>query len=159
MKNKKEHKGLLVTNEMFKKANLGDKITITAPDHLILLTRSQMTAMDCIQTIDSLAQITQAYLEILQKNCGGGEDCGHCEELEREIIQLPEYLLEIADIPADAKLCAYVEEGSGVVHVEQADYEHDIADIPPHLLALFENYGICIGELDALLVKGELLHG
>nr|WP_308545746.1 hypothetical protein [uncultured Lachnoclostridium sp.] len=159
MKNNTENKGLLVTNEMIEKANLGEEITLTATDHLILITKSKMTAMDFIQTIDSLAEITQAYLEILEKNCGGCEDCGHCEELEQEIIQLSDGLLKIADIPANAKLCAYVEEGSGIVRVEQADHEHDITDIPPHLLSLFTNYGICIGELDALLVKGELLHG
>lgn len=159
MKNTIENKGILVANEMIEKSNLGEVITQTGTDHLILLTKAKMTAMDLVKTIDALADITEAYLEILEKNCGGCEECGHCEELEHEIIHLPEYLLDVADIPADAKLCAYVEEGSGVIHVEQADYEHDIADIPPHLLTLFENYGICIGELDALLVKGELLHG
>lgn len=158
MKNTMENKGFLVTNENIEKANLGDEITLAGKDHLILLTKSKMAAIDLIKTIDSLAEMTEGYLEILEKNCGGCEDCNH-NELEQEILHLPKYLLDLADIPTDAKLCAYVEEGSGIVRVEQADHEHDITDVPLHLLSLFVNYGINIGKLDALLIKGELLHG
>ena len=53
----------------------------------------------------------------------------------------------------------FVEEDAVSFYIEPAEYDHDISDVPPHLLELFSNYGICLGKLDALLVKGELLHG
>ncbi len=158
MKNINQTKGLTVENEVIEHANLGEDIVLTATDHLIVLAKGKMSAMDMVKTIESLTDLTHLYLEVLAKNCGVCEKCGHCEDLEDEDIKLPEYLLEIAGVPTDAKLCAYVEEDSGIVRVEEADYESDITDVPKDLRNLLQNYGICMGELDALLVKGELLH-
>lgn len=83
-----------------------------------------MTAMDMVKTIATLAEVTQNFLAILAKNCGTCEDCGHCEELDTDYIKLPDYMLETAGIPKDAKLIAFAEEDSGIVRVEQAEYEH-----------------------------------
>lgn len=159
MKKLNEQQGLVVENEMIEFANLGDEVVLTAVDRLIVLTKAKMTAMDMVKTIGTLTDITQNLLEVLAKNCGTCEDCGHCEEMDTDNIKLPDYMLETAGIPKDAKLIAYAEEDSGIVCVEQAEYDHDIADIPEDIRELLYNYGICMGELDALLVKGELLHG
>ncbi|WP_352416471.1 hypothetical protein [Oscillibacter ruminantium] len=158
MKNN-QNKGLIISNEAIIKAGLGDEIAVIGTDSAIVIAGAKMTAMELIKTIDSLAEITQGYLAILSKNCGECDDCGHCEDLDFEGIHLPDGVLEIAGIPVGTKLNAFIEEDGEMIHIEPAEYEHDISDIPPHLLSLFSNYGICLGELDALLVKGELLHG
>lgn len=159
MKNTNQKNGLTLSNESIKKAGLGDEVAVIGTEGAIVITGAKMTAMQLIQTIDSLSEITQRYLEILAKNCGECDDCGHCAELDFESIHLPDAVLEIAGIPVGTKLNAFVEEDAGLIHVEAAEYDHDISDVQPHLLELFSNYGICLGELDALLVKGELLHG
>ncbi len=156
---KLEQQGLVVENEMIDFAKLGEEVVVTALDHIVVLTKVKMTALDMVKTIATLAEVTQNLLATLAKNCGTCEDCGHCEEMDTENIKLPHYMLEVAGIPKDAKLIAYAEEDSGIVRVEQAEYDHDIADIPEDIRELLSNYGICMGELDALLVRGELLHG
>lgn len=159
MKKLNEQQGLTVENEMIEFANLGDEVVVTALDRLVVLTKAKMTAMDMVKTIATLAEVTQNLLATLAKNCGTCEDCGHCEEMDTENIKLPDYMLEVAGIPKHAKLIAFAEENSGIVRVEQAEYDHDIADILEDIRELLSNYGICKGEPDALLVKGELLHG
>ncbi|HBF65741.1 MAG TPA: hypothetical protein DDW34_08370 [Clostridium sp.] len=156
---KLEQQGLVVENEMIDFAKLGEEVVVTALDHIVVLTKVKMTALDMVKTIATLAEVTQNLLATLAKNCGTCEDCGHCEEMDTENIKLPHYMLEVAGIPKDAKLIAYAEEDSGIVRVEQAEYDHDIADIPEDIRELLSNDGICMGELDALLVRGELLHG
>lgn len=154
-----QNKGFTVSNEAITKAGLGDEIAVIHTEGAIVIAGAKMTAMELIKTIDSLAEITQGYLSILAKNCGECDDCGHCEDLDFEGIHLPDEVLEIAGIPEGTKLNAFVEEDGEIIHIEPVEYDHDISDVPPHLLELFSNYGICLGELDALLVKGELLHG
>lgn len=158
MKNN-QNKGLTVSNEAITKAGLGDEIAVIGAEGAIVIAGAKMTAIELIKTIDSLAEITQGYLAILAKNCGECDDCGHCKDLDFEGIHLPDGVLEIAGISEGTKLNAFVEEDAGIIHIEPAEYDHDISDVSPHLLELFSNYGICLGELDALLVKGELLHG
>lgn len=159
MKKLNEQQGLTVENKMIEFANLGEEVVVTALDHLVVLTKAKMTALDMVKTIATLAEVTQNLLATLAKNCGTCEDCGHCEEMDTENIKLPYYMLEVAGIPNDAKLIAYAEEDSGIVRLEQAEFDHDIADISKDIRELLSNYGICMGELVALLVKGELLHG
>lgn len=159
MKSTIENRGLLVDNEIIEKAALGDNVKLVATDHLIVLTKAKMTAMDMVKTIDSLSTLLYSLVDALAECCGECDDCGHCEDLDFEGIHLPDEVLEIAGIPEGTKLNAFVEEDAGIIHIEPSEYDHDISDVPPHLLELFSNYGICLGELDALLVKGELLHG
>lgn len=157
MKNTTQNKGLLVDNEIIEKAELGDNIKLVATDHLIVLTKAEMTAMDLVKTIDSMSTLLYSLVDTLAECCGECDECDHCEDLDFEPIHLPHEVLEIAGIPTGAKLASFVEEDEGVVHIEAAEYDYDISDVPPHLLATFSDYGICLGELDALLIKNEVL--
>ena len=146
-----------ITPDLLEMTNLGDKIAVLGLERLIALTKGQMTAMDIIHTIDSLTALRNIYLDVLADCCGTCDQCKHCDTIDFEPITLPEELLRVANIPKDAKLTAIVEEG-GVVHVQQADYDYDIADVPPSLIPLLESWDICLGELDALLMKGEIVY-
>lgn len=151
MKKTNQNNGFTLSNENIEKVELRNEIAV--------IDNEKMTAMDVIKIIDALSEITQGYLELLAKNCGACNDCDYCEDLDFEGIHLPTGILEIAGISEGTKLNAYVEEDAEVIHIEPAEYEHDISDVPLHLLELFSDYGICLGKLDALLVKGEVLQG
>lgn len=157
MKSTIENRGLLVDNEIIEKAALGDNVKLVATDHLIVLIKAKMTAMDVVKTIDSMSALLYSLVNALAECCGECDDCDHCDDLDFEPIHLPDEVLEIAGIPTGAKLASFVEEDEGVVHIEAAEYDYDISDVPPHLLATFSDYGICLGELDALLIKNEVL--
>lgn len=157
MKNTTQNKGLLVDDEIIEKAALGDNVKLVATDHLIVLTKAKMTAMDMVKTIDCMSTLLYSLVDALAECCGECDDCDHCDDLDFEPIHLPDEVLELAGIPAVTKLAAFVEEDGGVVHIEPAEYEYDISDVPPHLLATFSDYGICLGELDALLMENEVL--
>ena len=157
MKNTIQNDGLLVENEIIEKTELGDNIKLVATDHLIVLTKAKMTAMDLVKTIDPMSTLLYSLMDGLAECCGECDGCDHCEDLDFEPIHLPDVALEVAGIPIGAKLAAFVEEDEGVIHIEPAEYDYDISDVPPHLLATFSDYGICLGELDALLIENEVL--
>ncbi|MEG1630939.1 MAG: hypothetical protein RR423_01635 [Hydrogenoanaerobacterium sp.] len=150
-------KGLLVTNDIIEKAQLGGFIRLLATDNLITLTKGEMTAKEIINVIDALSKVLDGYIEILKRSCGTCDDCGHCDDLDFDPIHLPDDILEIAGIPVGTKLSAFVEEDAGVIHIEPAEYDYDISDVSPELLSLLKENGICLGELDSLLMENEVL--
>lgn len=89
------------------------------------------------------------------KNC---ELCQSLLESDKEI-QLPDYLLSEAGIPKDAKLEAYADEDSGEITVVEAENQYDISDVPPGLRAVLAMSGICLMELDELIMLEETVYG
>lgn len=152
-----ENNGLLVENSIIEKAQLGDNVRLMVTANLITLTKTEMTAMEMVRTIDALVCLADSLTRVLAQSCGECDECDHCDNLDFEGIKLPEEVLELAGIPTDAKLSAFVEEANGVVHIEQAEYDYDIADVPAHLLTMLASNGVCLGELDALLIENEVL--
>jgi hypothetical protein len=118
-----------------------------------------MTAMDIVKMIEAMTEVTENLLNILAQACSVCDKCGGCEDLDMDNIRIPDYILEVAGIPKDAKLTAFAEEDSGIVRVEQADYDYDIADVSEEMRQFFSGYGICMGELDALLIRGDVIYG
>lgn len=173
MKKILEDKGIVVTNDIIEKAKLGNKVSLFSIDNIVMLTKTEMTAMEVVKLIDSLTQILQNYVEALAESCGKPdirnenlkeneayydcENCSYCNAITAEVIHLPDELLKIAGIPKGTKLSAFIEENAEIIHIEPAEYEYDISDVPKHLITLFANYGICLGELDALLISGEVI--
>ncbi len=132
----------------------------TLPGAAILL-KKRMTAMEMIQAVDALSQISTDLLTEL------ATVCGPCDEFESEgcpyeetdgPIDLPDYLREEAGIPKNAKLCAEVNEGEKSVIIYATDHQHDLTDIPKGLLPLLGTLGICLGELEQKLITGEVVH-
>ena len=61
-------------------------------------------------------------------------------------------------IPKDAKLMLLPDVGEGLVTT--ADYDHDISDIPPEVLAALDLAGVCRGRLDEAVMNDEVIrHG
>ena len=61
--------------------------------------------------------------------------------------------------PADAKLEAYTDEDSGEITVVEADIQQDITDVPPGILAVLAQSGVCLAELDELIMLDSIIYG
>ena len=86
--------------------------------------------------------------------------CECCEEVEEAVnIKLPDFLLEEAGIPKNAKLCACTEENSGVVKVMEAEYKHDLSDAPEDVLQKLKSLGVSLSKLNKSLMSEEIVYG
>ena len=45
------------------------------------------------------------------------------------------------------------------VTIAEAGYDHDLRDVPPYLLEMLGEAGICLGELEEQLMVGNLIYG
>lgn len=87
--------------------------------------------------------------------------CGLCQSLldGSGDIHLPDYVLEEAGIPIDAKLEAYADEDSGEITIVEADIQEDITDVPSGIIAILASAGICLAKLDELIMLEEVVYG
>lgn len=139
-----------------------EKVELHALEDVVVVTKGQMTAMELIHTMNALNQLSSDLAVELARVCGlcdgcGGDGCPY-EDDNGYDISLPDYLKEEAGIPKDAKLCATVEE-DGAVTISEAGYDYDLQDVPPHLLAVFQASGVCMGELEERLITEEIVYG
>lgn len=138
----------------------GEEIEITILENAVVGMKANMNVMELIKVAEGLKNLSEELIVHLAEICGRCEDCSYCERYEEydEII-VPDYLLEEAGIPSDAKLCAYTEEDSGEITVIEADYDYDISDIPQFVIDVFERSGICIRELEERLIMEDIVYG
>ena len=87
------------------------------------------------------------------------EDCDQDETEDAVTIKLPEFILEEAGIPKNAKLCAFTTEASGEVTVMEADYKHDLTDVPEDMLRLLKDIGVCLSCLNECLMSERIIYG
>lgn len=92
------------------------------------------------------------------------EGVQHCELCQGLMdgsgdIRIPDYILGEAGIPTDAKLEAYADEDSGEITVVEADIQQDITDVPPAIVAILAKSGVCLAELDELIMLEEIVYG
>lgn len=94
-------------------------------------------------------------------SAGWVANCSLCHELlgDGQRIQIPDYLLEEAGIPKEAKLEAYTEEGSGEITVVEADIQNDLTDVPPEIISMLATAGVCLAHLDELVMDGGTVYG
>ena len=130
-----------------------EKAEIHALDSAVVVLKKQMTAMELIQAIDALHQLaTELTVHLAMV-------CGTCDDLEDGMLELPDYLRREACIPAGAKLCAYADDEEQTVTIGVAEYDHDLRDVPPYLLDMLAEAGICLGELEEHLMTEKILYG
>ena len=87
--------------------------------------------------------------------------CTLCQDLLNGSgeVNVPDYLLEEAGIPQGAKLEAYTDEDSGEIVVVESDVQQDITDVPPGIVAILAKSGVCLAELDELIMLEEIVYG
>ena len=140
----------------------GEKVELHTAENALVALKGRMTAMELLRAAQSLQQMAVELHTHLAKVCGPCDGCeGECpfETRDEDEIGLPEYLREEAGIPADAKLCAWVDDEEHTVTISEADYDHDLRDVPEEVLEMSRATGICVGELEERLIVGDTVYG
>lgn len=157
-------KGLNIPIAAIKLAKLkvGDKVDLFASEDALVLLKRKMTAMELINTSLYLHHVAAELLAHLVGTCGLCCDCDEScpvEDYDEEGISLPDYLREEAGIPEKAKLCACVDEDNSTVTISAAGYDHDMTDVPPIIVDMLADAGVCLGALEEHLIRGDIVYG
>ena len=154
-----------------------DTLELHAGQNALVFLKDKMTALEVANAIQSLSSLASDLTVVLAAACGLCDNCGEgcaddcpagcvsacslCHDLldESQTVRIPGYLLEEAGIPADAKLDAYSDEDSGEITVTEADIQQDITDVPPGILAVLAQSGVCLAELDELIMLDSVIYG
>lgn len=162
-----------------------ETLAVTATDGVCIIHKGELTALELIHVITTLSELASDMTIHLAKACGLCNNCGDekpetgaecvcdnnpaewlancslCRDLldESQSIYIPDYLLEEAGIPKGAKLEAYTDEDSGEITVVEADIQQDINDVPPCILSVLAQSGICLAALDELIMQESTIYG
>lgn len=152
-----------------------DTLELHAGDSALVILRDKMTVLEVAYAIETLSALASELTVALAKaggicnNCdehGGASpaecvaNCSLCQDaLEGDGIIIPDYLLEEADIPKDAKLEAYVDEDSGEITIVESDIQQDITDLPEGVLSVLLASGVCLAELDERIMLEDHVYG
>ena len=164
-----------------------DMLELHGSEGALVITKSRMTALELANAIDTISYIA-SELTVALAACGLCDNCGEenpktcaaCAELNgckdtpadsvancplccdlmdgSQKIQIPDYILEDAGIPKDAKLEAFADD-EGEIVVTEAEYQKDINDVPPGILSVLVASGVCLAELDELIMQEEVVYG
>lgn len=160
---KQKVKGFLclpVTETVENKIGDVGKLEAEAIDNGLVLLKSQMTAIEVVESLEGLEKIVKELYLALVMSAGICKDCSCRTETEDAVsIKLPEFILEEAGIPKGAKLCAYTSEDSGEVAVVEAEYKHDLSDVPKGILHILKEIGVCMAGLNNSLMSEEIIYG
>lgn len=137
----------------------------TLPGAAVVIS-GEMEAMELIRTVESLEALAVSLLLHLGRSCG---KCDHCGEQNKECpvvnsfgtpdVLVPAWALDEAGIPRDAKLTCGPDEKSGEIRISAAEYEHDLTDVPPFVIAAFRTAGRCLGALEEHLMMEDIVYG
>lgn len=138
----------------------GGKVELHASEDTLVVLKQRMTAMELLRAAKFLQTLVTDLHVHLAKVCGPCTGCdGECPFEDGDEVDLPDYLREEAGIPEKAKLCASVDEEEHTVTISEADYDHDLRDVPEEVLEMFKEAGICVGELEERLILGDVVYG
>ena len=154
-----------------------DTLELHAGPSVLVFMKDKMTALEVANAIQSLSALAADLTVVLASACGLCDNCGEgcaddcpagcvsacslCHDLldDSQTVSIPGYLLEEAGIPVDAKLEAYTDKDSGQITVVEADVQQDITDVPPGILTVLAQSGVCLAELDELIMQEEIIYG
>lgn len=157
-------KKLVIPNTVLELSGLekGEPVEIRMADDAVIILRKEMTAMELVRAVDSLQRLAEELNQHLTQACGLCEDCsgdGECPALpEKTQTVLPEELRKEAGIPEDAKLCSWPGEEPGTVVSGQADYRYDLTDVPEWELSVLAMMGVCLGNLEEMLMAEDVVY-
>lgn len=155
--------GVTIPKAAIKLSGLGgaQRLELHTLDSAAVLLKQEMTAMELLTVVNSLDRLSGDLLAALAVAC---EKCVGCEDdcpfsQESRDIRLPKYLLDAAEIPEGAKLCAEPDPDGGRIIVSTLEAEHDLDDVPEELLDALLECGVCLGSLSELLSSSEVIYG
>ena len=142
----------------------GEPVDILAADDAVIVLKHKMSAMELIRAVDSVQRLAVELNGHLAQACGPCEACDNCggencpADPERTQTVLPDVVREEIGLPAGTKLCACPGEEPGTAIVCQADYRYDLTDVPAWELTVLRNMGVCLSELEELLMSEDPVH-
>jgi bifunctional DNA-binding transcriptional regulator/antitoxin component of YhaV-PrlF toxin-antitoxin module len=156
-----------------------DALALHAGEDTLVIFKDQMTTIELVHVISMLSDMATELTVALAKACGmcnncsedddtgkkepaqWVESCSLCRDLldNSQSIHIPDYLREEAGITSGAKLKAYADRDSGKITVTEAENQFDISDVPPGILNVLAQSGVCLAELDELIMTEEIIYG
>lgn len=83
-----------------------------------------------------------------------------CDLLDgSQCVQIPDYVLEDADIPLGTKLEAFYDEENDEIIVTEAEIQQGISDVPCSVIEILTMGGVCLAALDKLIMTEEIVYG
>ena len=140
----------------------GESVELHAMKEAVVVLKQYMNAKELAWAIHGLQKLALELSLHLFEVCGKCRDCGDdcpVDDLDGEMIDLPGFLRDAANIPKNAKLCASVDAKAGTVLIAQADYANDLRDLPEDLVRDLAESGLCMCELEKMLMQGEIIYG
>ncbi len=186
MKNNKTQPEMMLPERVYELCGFNDKDTLAlhAGEDTLVILKGQMTAIELVHVISMLGEMATELTVALAKACGrcnncGDEDdgahgdsgengpdqwvesCSLCRDLldNSQTIHIPDYLLEEAGISSGTKLEASADRDIGEITVTEAENQFDISDVPPGILTVLAQSGICLAELDELIMMEDIIYG
>ena len=184
---KKSEQTLQIPVEIQRHCRFADvqSLAAVAAEGVCVIHKGKLTALELSRVIAALSELASDMTVRLAGACGICDNCGEeapgagtecrrdhnparwvadcslCRDLldESQSIRLPDFLLEEAGIPRGAKLEAYTDEDSGEITVAEADIQQDISGVPPAILSVLAQSGVCLAELDELIMREEIVYG
>ena len=137
-------------------------LSLSIGENTLVARPERMTALQALNTINVLTEITVDLINAIQSACADREEgcpfgdvcdpdkCPYEDMVEPEV-ELSASARRKLGIAPDAKLELLPDEGEGLVVA--ADYDHDITDVPENILPLLAMAGVCPGKLDELIMN------
>ena len=139
-----------------------EAVELNAMKNVVVVLKQYMNAKELAWAIHGLQKLALELSLHLFEVCGKCEDCGDdcpVDDLDGEMIDLPGFLRDAANIPKNAKLCASVDAKEGTVLISQADYANDLRDLPEELVRELAASGVRMCELEDKLMRGDIIYG
>ena len=157
-----------ISNAVLKLAKLqnAERLELTAATGAVIVTSGRMTVKELLSTVQSLTGRAAELMTLLRLTCG---DCTNCSEkcayrdrsiteLIRPAVVVPDWARQDAGLAGDAKLDCYVDEDTHELTVVEADYAHDLSDVPPELLFALHQSGCCLSALEDALMEDDVIY-
>lgn len=157
-----------ISNAVLKLAKLqnAERLELTAATGAVIVTSGRMTVKELLSTVQSLTGRAAELMTLLRLTCS---DCMNCSEkcayrdrsiteLIRPAVVVPDWARQDAGLAGDAKLDCYVDEDTHKLTVVEADYAHDLSDVPPELLFALHQSGCCLSALEDALMEDDVIY-
>jgi len=162
-------KKLQIPGAYLEKSRLSEapKLEVHAFPHAMVLLPNKMEAMELILAIASLEIFVSQLRYHLAEECGCCEDCHGEECCPYEDVGMPPELdlpLEFREklgIEDDAKLRIEIDAEKNCIMVYKADEDEEsvLTHIPDWTLNTFREMNLCLGNLEKLILSGEIVYG
>ena len=143
----------------------GEKLDFHVADDVIVTLKHRMTAMEVINSIHALNELSNKLATELAEVCGTCDECDEDDDYvcpssltKADYVDLTPEIREAVGIPGDAKLQMTLDPDDAAVTISEAEYKADLSDVPEVVLDLLENMDVRLCVLEQHLMKGDVIH-